>query len=245
MGLQRLAIPRSAPSVHAVGNERDWYVAAIARYIPIQSASAGSKALKRSRDHNAAALAHVDERDAAMAGGRPQDGASDGAVLGGHQCTTCELASPTHPPSHVTTLLTFPRDGVGLREGLSLRCSSLLEPLWSCGAAGRLVQMDGADQRGLRLRERRAGRVKFMLVMAPPSRSWAFLGLWCMVHGADDGCKCPQPTGPNRTLICGQECCFGAFGGVWDACIKRYVKTSLSGPPRRAASRTGLRCSPY
>eukprot|EP00966_Prymnesium_polylepis_P270228 6242315-Prymnesium_polylepis.1 len=29
-----------------------------------------------------------------MADGRPHGGASDGAVLGGRQCTICELASP-------------------------------------------------------------------------------------------------------------------------------------------------------
>ena len=60
-----------------------------------------------------AALAQVGERDAAMAIGRPHGGASDGAVLGGHQCITCELASPSQPSSHAPTPLTFPRDGVG------------------------------------------------------------------------------------------------------------------------------------
>ena len=39
----------------------------------------------------------------------------------------------------------------------------------------------------------------------------AVLSLWCMVHGAEDCCKRPEFTGPNRTLVCGQECCFGAF----------------------------------
>ena len=31
--LRRLALPLSAPSVHAIGRERDWYVAAAARFI--------------------------------------------------------------------------------------------------------------------------------------------------------------------------------------------------------------------
>ena len=52
-----------------------------------------------------------------------------------------------------------------------------------------------------------------------------------MMLGAEDGCNHPQPTGSNRPLICGQEACFGAFWGVWDACIKRNVKTTLPAPP--------------
>ena len=108
-----VAVPRSAASVHGVGNEGESYVADVARYIGIQSASAGSKALQNERYHKLAALAQAGERDAAMADVRPHGGASDGAVLGGHQCTTCELASPSQPSSHAPTPLTFPRDGVG------------------------------------------------------------------------------------------------------------------------------------
>ena len=55
--------------------------------------------------------------------------------------------------------------------------------------------------------------------------------------GAEDGCNHPQPTGSNRPLICGREACFGAFWGVWDACIKRNVKTSHRDPPSAAARR--------
>jgi len=55
--------------------------------------------------------------------------------------------------------------------------------------------------------------------------------------GAEDGCNHPQPTGSNRPLICGREACFGTFWGVWDACIKRNVKTSHRDPPSAAARR--------
>ena len=70
-------------------------------------------------------------------------------------------------------------------------------------------------------------------VMAPRSRCWALLGLWCMVHGAEDGFNHPQPAGSDRPLICGQEGRFGAFGRVWDACTKCNVKTTLRAPPTR------------
>ena len=94
----RVAVPRSAASVHGVGNEGESSVADVARYRGIQSASAGSKALQNERYHKLAALAQAGgERDAAMADGRPHGGASDGAVLGGHQSITCELASPPQP----------------------------------------------------------------------------------------------------------------------------------------------------
>ena len=59
-----------------------------------------------------------------------------------------------------------------------------------------------------------------------------------MMLGAEDGCNHPQPTGSNRPLICGREACFGAFWGVWDACIKRNVKTSHRDPPSAAARLT-------
>ena len=74
------------------------------------------------------------------------------------------------------------------------------------------------------------------IVLAPRSRCVAFLGLWCMVHGAEDGSNHPQPPGCDRPLICGREGRFGAFWGVWDACTKRNVKTSLRAPPSAAAS---------
>ena len=83
LGCRRLALPLVAPCVNAVENEHDCYVAAIARYITIQTASAGSKALKKERERKSAALAQAEERDAAMTGGRPQGGADDGAVLDG------------------------------------------------------------------------------------------------------------------------------------------------------------------
>ena len=77
-----VATPPSAASVHAVAGEGDWYVAAVARYIRIQTAPSGSKALQNGRYHKVAALAQADEWDAAMAGGRPHGAASNGAVLG-------------------------------------------------------------------------------------------------------------------------------------------------------------------
>ena len=78
----RLALPRSAASVHGVGNEGDSYVAGIARVCTHQRASSGSKALQNERGPKLAALAQAGERDAAMADGRPH----------GHQCITYELA---------------------------------------------------------------------------------------------------------------------------------------------------------
>ena len=113
-----VASPRSAASVHAVGHEGDSYVAAVARYIRIQTASSGSKALKRERYRQLAALAQASEREAAMADGRPQGAASNGAVLGGGQRIAGELASPAQPPSHLPTPLTLLCDGVGAQ-----RCS--------------------------------------------------------------------------------------------------------------------------
>ena len=85
MWLQRLALPLRAPCVHAVENHLDCYVAAIARYITIQTASGESIALQNGRDHKSAALAQADERDAAMPDGRPQGSADDGAVLDSRQ----------------------------------------------------------------------------------------------------------------------------------------------------------------
>ena len=85
LGLRRLAVPRSAPCVNAVENKHDCYVAAVARYIRIQTASSESKSLQNERYHKLAALAQADERDALMADGRPQGVASNGAVLSGHQ----------------------------------------------------------------------------------------------------------------------------------------------------------------
>ena len=76
------------------------------------------------------------------------------------------------------------------------------------------------------------------LMISPRSRCWAFLGLWCMVLGAEDGFNHPQPAGSDRPLICGREGRFGAFRGVWDACTKRNVKTSYPDPPPAAANRT-------
>eukprot|EP00966_Prymnesium_polylepis_P298567 6899560-Prymnesium_polylepis.1 len=69
--------------------------------------------MQNERYHKLATLAQAGERVEAMADGRPHCGASDGAVLGGHQCTICELASSSQPSSHASTPLTFPRDGVG------------------------------------------------------------------------------------------------------------------------------------
>ena len=209
-----VASPRSAASVHAVGHEGDSYVAAVARYIRIQTAPSGSKALKNDGYHKLAALAQDGEREAAMAYGRPQGAASNGTVLGGGQHIAGELASPSHPPSHVTTPLTFPRDGVGARRSSQPSVVVVLAPLKSSGAAERPARTSGADGRGVWLCGRRAGCMLCSIVLAPRSRCVAFLGLWCMVHGAEDCCKRPESTCPNRTLVCGQECCFGAFGGV-------------------------------
>ena len=109
--LRRLALPLSAPSVHAIGRERDWYVAAAARYIPIEWASRDSKVLQNERDHKSAALAPADERDAAMAGGRSYGGGSDGAVSGGRGGIACELACPSLRPSHVPGHQNHSRNG--------------------------------------------------------------------------------------------------------------------------------------
>ena len=62
-----VATPRSAASVHGVGREGDSYVAAVARYIRIQTAPSGSKALQNGRYRKLAALAQAGERDAALA----------------------------------------------------------------------------------------------------------------------------------------------------------------------------------
>ena len=177
-------------------------------------ASAGSKVMNGEREHKTAALAQAGERNAALEDGQQQDGASDGAVLSGHPCITCKLASPSYPPSHVTTPLTFPRDGVGARRSSQPSVVVVLAPLKSSGAAERPARTSGADGRGVWLCGRRAGCMLCSIVLAPRSRCVAFLGLWCMVHGADNCCKRPESTCPNRTLVCGQECCFGAFGGV-------------------------------
>ena len=177
-------------------------------------ASAGSKGLKREREHKTAALAQAGERHAAMADGRPHGGANDGAVHGGGQRISGALASPSQPPSHVLTPLTFPRDGIGARRSSQPPLVVVLAPLESSGAAERPARASGADGRGVWLCGRRAWRMLCSLVMAPRSRCVALLGLWCMVHGAEDCCKRPESTCPNRTLVCGQECCFGAFGGV-------------------------------
>jgi len=188
--LRRLALPLSAPSVHAIGREDDSSVARVARYRGIQWASAGSKVMNGEREHKTAALAQAGERNAALEDGQQQDGASDGAVLSGHPCITC--ARRSSQPSVVV----------------------VLAPLKSSGAAERPARTSGADGRGVWLCGRRAGCMLCSIVLAPRSRCVAFLGLWCMVHGADNCCKRPESTCPNRTLVCGQECCFGAFGGV-------------------------------
>ena len=99
----RLALPLTAPSVHAIGRERDSYVARVARYIRIQWASPGSKALKNERDRKTASLTLAVERDATMAVGRPYGDAIDGAVLVGRQRITCDLASLPSRPYHVCT----------------------------------------------------------------------------------------------------------------------------------------------
>ena len=172
-----VASPRSAASVHGVGHEGDCVVAAVARYNTIQTASRESKALQAERSHKLAALAQAGERDAAIADGRPHGAASDGDVLGGRQSNSGELASPSQPPSHLPTPLTFPRDGVGARRSFQPSLVVVMAPLWSSGAARRPVLMCGAGQRGLRLRLWRGGCMMRSLVIAPRSRCWAFLGL--------------------------------------------------------------------
>ena len=135
--------PRSAASVHGVGREGDSYVAAVARYIRIQTlvqtAPSGSKALQNGRYRKLAALAQAGERDAALAGGRPQGAASNGTVLGVGQHIAGELTSPSQPPSHLPTPLTFPRDGladgVGDRRSCQPSLVVVIAPLWSSGAA--------------------------------------------------------------------------------------------------------------
>ena len=166
----RLALPRSAASVHGVGNEGDCYVAAVARYITIQLASRDSNALKKERERKSAAPAQAGERDAAMADGRPHGGASDGAVLVDHQCIACELASPSQPSPHAPTPLTFPRDGVGAWRSSQPSVLVVLAPLASSGAAERPEQTAGTGQRRLRLHGRRAGRMVRSLVISPRSR---------------------------------------------------------------------------
>ena len=142
--LRRLALPLSAPSVQAIGRERDWYVAAAARYIPIEWASRDSKVLQNERDHKSAALAPADERDAAMAGGRSCGGGSNGAVLGSRGGITCELASPPPRPSHVCTPLTFLRDGAGaLRSSWPSLVVEFVPPA-SLSCSGLVARMGGA-----------------------------------------------------------------------------------------------------
>ena len=187
----RLALPRIAPSVDAVANDRDCYVAAVARYITIQSASRVSNALQNGRDHKSAAPAQADERDAATEDGRSYGGGSDGAVPDGRGGITCELACPSPRPSHVCSPLTFPCDGAGALRSSQPSLLVVLAPLWSSGAAGRPAQTSGANGRCVLLCGRRAGPSLCSLVMAPRSRCVAFLGLWCMVHGAEDCCKRP------------------------------------------------------
>ena len=162
--------PRGAASDHGVGNEGDSYAAAVARYIRIQTASSESKSLQNKRGQELAALAQAGERDAAMADGRPHGGASDGAVLVGHQCITYELASPSQPSSHAPTPLTFPRDGVGAWRSSQPSVLVVLAPLASSGAAERPEQTAGTGQRRLRLHGRRAGRMVRSLVISPRSR---------------------------------------------------------------------------
>ena len=140
--LRRLALPLSAPSVHAIGRERDWYVAAAARYIPIEWASRDSKVLQNERDHKSAALAQADERDAAMAGGRSYGGGSDGAVPGSrggiahvsspaHLCAL--LMSAHHSLSRVTAI------GVGAWRSSQPSLLVVLAP-----RSGALEQRDGS-----------------------------------------------------------------------------------------------------
>jgi hypothetical protein len=179
--LQGLALPLSAPSVHAIGRERDSSVARVARYRRIQSASPGSKVLNGERDHNTVALAQANERHAAMADGRPQDGASDGAVLRGRQCITCKLASPSHPPSHVTTPLIFVRDGVGALRSLWPSLVVEFVPPPSLSRSGAVARVSGADERGSGPRGRRGDSMLGSMEMAPRSRC----GLpGPLVHGA-------------------------------------------------------------
>ena len=170
MAHNRVAAPRSAASGHGVGHEGDSYVAGIARICRHQRASSGSKAQKNERCPKLAALAQAGERDAAMADGRPHGGASDGAVLVGHQCITCKLASPSQPSSHAPTPLTFPRDGVGAWRSSQPSVLVVLAPLASSGAAERPEQTAGTGQRRLRLHGRRAGRMVRSLVISPRSR---------------------------------------------------------------------------
>eukprot|EP00966_Prymnesium_polylepis_P126184 2917899-Prymnesium_polylepis.1 len=108
-----VATPRSAASVHGVGREGDSYVAAVARYIGILTASSESKALQSERYRRVGgACAGRRAGHTARVGGRPRGAASDGAVLGGGQRISGKLASPSQPPSHVPTPLTLRRDGI-------------------------------------------------------------------------------------------------------------------------------------
>ena len=89
--------------------------------------------------------------------GQGGGGANDGAVLGGGQRISGALASPSQPPSHVLTPLTFPCDGIGARRSSQPPLVVVLAPLESSGAAERPARASGADGRGVWLCGRRAG----------------------------------------------------------------------------------------
>ena len=112
----------------------------------------------------------------------------------------------------------------------------LFAPLWSSGAAGRLVRTGGVGKRGLRLRGRRAGRTMCLLVIPPRTRCVAFQGFWRLMVAAEGWIFQPSTLPRPRPLICGRVARFGAFWGVWDACIKRNTKSSLPVPPSSAPS---------
>ena len=205
----------------AVGEPRQW--PRLGRLWAVMAPSAYSIPFARSRDgtttdktaltpSSVAALAQVGERHEAMADGRPHGDANDGAVLGDSKRISGALVSPSQSPSHVLTPLTFPRDGVGACRSSQSSLVVVLTPLERSGAAGRSARTSGADGRGVWLCGRREGRMLCSHVMAPRSRCVALLGLWCMVHGAEDCCKRPEPNWPVQYTLIGAR---ALFWSVW------------------------------
>ena len=91
-------------------------------------ASGDSNALEHERERKSAALAQAEERDAAMADGRPQGGADDGDVLDGRQCSACGLASPPMRPFCVCTP---PPPACALPTAAD--CTQLIDSSRACG----------------------------------------------------------------------------------------------------------------
>ena len=142
------------------------------------------------------------------------------------------LPNPHHSPSCVTAQV--------LGEALNLHWSS-------CSRRWRaLEQRSGPLKRAARMGEvcglRAASRARVALTcdgtaVAGVWPSWAS-GAWCMVLRMNG--ECPEPTGPNRTLLVGRSVVLERLETcgtrVNTPCIKRNSKSSYAVPPSSAAS---------